>query len=388
MDLYIYNRQVTNKRISDMLFTLQPVKGEGFIDRQELLEEMFSELSDTKSTTGYALYGKRRIGKTSILKEVQRRLESEHKIVAVYFSVWDLIEFSVVELCQRLSMEIIDAYRPYLGLRYKAKELIQTPLTMLRKLLDSSEFKIVYSELEFLISLNLRKDIDRNLLMIDEFPSISELKSDNGKIGDAIIKKIRTMFEDWERTTLCISGSIRSTLKLAIWSSASPFYRQLIIKEVKPFEREHTEELLSRDFEITEEGIDEIHNFSAGIPFYIQFIGKMLERRKRATLEDIKEIEEEFLREEGDILFKEEFENLSSKERLVAINIAKGRHAPKEIANAVGDRISNVNRFLKYLEEKGYVLKREKGYYMMEDPVFERWLKETFLLNGFAVPLL
>nr|AAU84300.1 conserved hypothetical protein [uncultured archaeon GZfos9D1]QNO42919.1 hypothetical protein FPLJOMBM_00010 [Methanosarcinales archaeon ANME-2c ERB4] len=383
-----------------MHFTLQPVKGEGFIDRQELLDEMVSELSDTKSTTGYALYGKRRIGKTSILKEVQRRLESEHKIVAVYFSVWDLIEFSVVELCQRLSMEIIDAYRPYLGLRYKAKELVQTPLTMLRKLLDRSEFKVVYSELEFLISLNLRKGIDKNLLvehtfglseklamstdtkcvlMIDEFPSISELKSDNGKIGDAIIKKIRTMFEDWERTTLCISGSIRSTMKLAILSSASPFYRQLIIKEVKPFEREHTEELLSRDFEITEEGIDEIHNFSAGIPFYIQFIGKMLERRKKATLEDIKEIEEEFLREEGDILFKEEFENLSSKERLVAINIAKGRHAPKEIANAVGDRISNVNRFLTYLEEKGYVLKKEKGYYMMEDPVFERWLKKTFL---------
>ncbi|NQE05068.1 hypothetical protein C5S32_04285 [ANME-1 cluster archaeon GoMg1] len=188
-----------------MHFTLQPVKGVGFIDRQELLDGVVSELSDTKSTTWYALYGKRRIGKTSILKEVQRRLESKHKIAAVYFSVWDLIEFSVVEFCQRLSMEIIDAYRPYLGLRYKAKELVQTPLTMLRKLLDSSEFKVVYSELEFLVSLNLREGIDRNLLMIDEFPSISELKSNNSKIGDAIIKKVRTMFEDWERTTLFYS---------------------------------------------------------------------------------------------------------------------------------------------------------------------------------------
>lgn len=102
----------------------------------------------------------------------------------------------------------------------------------------------------------------------------------------------------------------------------------------------------------------------------------MLERRKRATLEGIKEIEEEFLREEGDILFKEESENLSSKERLIAINIAKGCHTPKEIADAARDKISNVNRFLKYLEEKGYVLKREKGYYVMEDPVFERWLKD------------
>ena len=377
-----------------MYFTLRPVKGERFINRQELLDEMISELRDIESTTGYALYGKRRIGKTSVLKEVQRRLESEHKIVTVYFSVWDLIEFSVVEFCQRLSMEIIDAYRPYIGLKYKAKELFQTPLTMLRKLLDSSEFKIVYNELEFLISK--KRDIDKNLLvenalylpeklakstgtkcilMIDEFPSISELKSDSNKIGETIIKKMRTIFENWERTTLCISGSIRSTMKLSVLSSISPFYRQLIIKEVKPFEREYTKELLSGDIEITEEGVDEIHNFSTGIPFYIQFIGKMLERRKGASVELIKALEAEFLREEGDILFKEEFDTLSSKERLIAINIAKGCHTPKAIASAVGDNISNVNQFLTYLEQKGYVLKREKGYYILEDPVFARWLE-------------
>ena len=367
---------------------------ERFINRQELLDEMISELRDVESTTGYALYGKRRIGKTSVLKEVQRRLESEHKIVTVYFSVWDLIEFSVVEFCQRLSMEIIDAYRPYLGLKYKAKELFQTPLTMLRKLLDSSELKIIYNELEFLISK--KRDIDKNLLvenalylpeklakstdtkcilLIDEFPSISELKSDNNKIGETIIKKMRTIFENWERTTLCISGSIRSTMKLSVLSSISPFYRQLIIKEVKPFEREYTKELLSGDIEITEEGVDEIHNFSTGIPFYIQFIGKMLERRKGASVELIKALEAEFLLEEGDILFKEEFDTLSSKERLIAINIAKGCHTPKAIASAVGDNISNVNQFLTYLEQKGYVLKREKGHYMLEDPVFARWLE-------------
>ncbi len=379
-----------------MQFTLKPVKGEGFIDRQELLEEMFSELTDINSTTGYAVYGKRRIGKTSILKEVQRRLHEEHKIVSVYFSVWDLIEFSLVEFCQKLDMEIIDAYRPLLGLRYRARELIQTPFAVLRKILDRSELKIVYDELEFLISL--KEDMDKNLLventfslpeklakntdtkcvlMIDEFPSISELRSNNSKVGEAVIRKIRSIFENWERTTLCISGSIRSTMNLAVLSSTSPFYRQLIIKEVKPFEREYTKELLSSSIlDIPEEGIAEIHKFSTGIPFYIQFIGKMLERRGEVTVEGIKEIEEEFLREEGDILFKEEFENLSSKERLIVINIAKGCHTPKEITNSVGDKVSNVNRFLKYLEEKGYVLKKEKGYYVIEDPVFERWLRD------------
>ncbi|ATZ61535.2 MAG: ATP-binding protein [Methanosarcinales archaeon Met12] len=381
-----------------MRFTLQPVKGEKFINRAELLEEMVAELKDKRSTVGYALYGKRRIGKTSILKEIQRRLEKEDEIIVIYFSVWDLIESTLAEFCQRLSMEVIDAYRPHIGLKYRAKELIQTPLTMLRKILDGSEFKVVYNEIEFLlsrkrdvadgalvehafsISEKLAENTDTKcILLIDEFPSIIDLKSNNIKIGEAIIRKIRTIFEDWERTSLCISGSIRSTMNLAVLSSSSPFYRQLIVKEIKPLEREHVGELLSQNLEIPYEGIEEIYNFSAGIPFYVQFMGKMLEREEKISLDSIKKIEHEFLMEEGNILFKEEFGTLGPKERLIVINIANGCHAPKELANATGDKISNVSRFLTYLREKGYISKAETGYYVLEDPVFERWLKEVVL---------
>ncbi|MFQ6072059.1 MAG: ATP-binding protein [Methanosarcinales archaeon] len=365
------------------------------VNRTELLEEMVVELKDKKSTVGYALYGKKRIGKTSILKEVQRRLEKEDGIVVVYFSVWDLIEFTVTEFCQSLSMEIIDAYRPRICLKYKAKELIQTPLTMLRKILDKSEFKIVYNEIEFILSLkrggddgmhiehafNISEKLAKNtdtkcILLIDEFPSIVDLKSNNTKIGEAILRKIRTIFEDWRRTTISISGSIRSTMDLAVLSSSSPFYRQLIVKEIKPLKREHVGELLLQNLKISEEGIEEIYNFSAGVPFYVHFLCRMLERVEKITLDSIKKIENEFLMEEGNILFKEEFDILSPKERLIVINIANGCHTPKELANALGDKVSNVNRFLLYLKEKGYVSKKEKGYYVLEDSVFERWLKE------------
>ena len=56
-----------------MKFTLQPVKGEEFINRTELLEEMVAELKDKRSITGYALYGKRRIGKTSNMHSISLR---------------------------------------------------------------------------------------------------------------------------------------------------------------------------------------------------------------------------------------------------------------------------------------------------------------------------
>ena len=376
-----------------MRFTLQPVKGTGFINRAELLEEMVAELEETESTIGYALYGKRRIGKTSVLKEVQKRLENEDRIVTVYLSVWDLIEGRVDEFCQKLSMDIIDAYRPHTGLKYKTKELVRTPLAVLRKFLDKAEFRIVYDEIEFF--LTLEKNIDRNLLvehafnlaekfaeetdtkcilLLDEFPSIIELKSDNVMVGEQILRKIRTLFEGWGRTTLCISGSIRSTMNLTVLSSTSPFYRQLVMKEIGPLKKESVKELLLRNLEITDAGIEHIYEFSAGIPFYVQFIGKMIEKKGMVTIEDIKEIEGEFLREEGDLLFKGEFNDLSSKERLVILYIAKGCHTPKEIATIVKDKVSNVSRFLAYLEDKGYISKKERGYYVLEDPVFGMWL--------------
>ena len=377
-----------------MRFTLQPVKGTGFINRAELLEEMVAELEETESTIGYALYGKRRIGKTSVLKEVQKRLENEDRIVTVYLSVWDLIEGRVDEFCQKLSMDIIDAYRPHTGLKYKTKELVRTPLAVLRKFLDNAELRIVYDEIEFF--LTLEKDIDRNLLvehafnlaekfaeetdtkcilLLDEFPSIIELKSDGAMVGEQILRKIRTLFEGWERTTLCISGSIRSAMNLTVLSSTSPFYRQLVMKEIGPLKKESVKELLLRNLEITDAGIERVYEFSAGIPFYVQFIGKMIEKNGTATIEDIKEIEDEFLREEGDLLFKGEFNDLSSKERLIALCIAKGRHTPKEIATIVKGKVSNVSRFLAYLEAKGYISRKEKGYYVLEDPVFGMWLE-------------
>ena len=38
--------------------------------------------------------------------------------------------------------------------------------------------------------------------------------------------------------------------------------------------------------------------------------------------------------------------------------------------------MSNVNRFLTYPGENEYISKKETGYYVLDDPVFERWVKE------------
>ena len=67
-----------------MAFTLQPAVKDDFIDREDILADMLTTLEDESTRIGFALVGPRRIGKTSILKEVVRRLEGEKGHLSIY----------------------------------------------------------------------------------------------------------------------------------------------------------------------------------------------------------------------------------------------------------------------------------------------------------------
>jgi len=388
-------------------FTLQPAYGRFFIDRESLIEEMVAELGDPNSTFGFAIYGRRRVGKTSILREVARRLESNSKVVVVYISVWDLVESSLESFCKSLAEEMIKAYTPLLGIKFKVVEFLKIPWRILKEI---KELKVVYDEIEFLIHLK-EEDIDFNelvetvfnmgeklaretktkcVLMIDEFPSVVELKLNGSKVGEGIVRKIRSLFERWEKTALCISGSIRSTMKLVVLSSASPFYRQLIVREIKPLNEEDVMKYLRKNLNITERAAREVYRFSGGIPFYIQFLGRMLERKGGDVIdiEDVEEVEEGFIREEGNLIFLEEFSKLSDKERLVLKAMVSGRRTASGISKFLKDRVSNVGTFLRYLEDKGVVEKKEKGKYYIPDPVFEEWLARRLGGKSFTEEIL
>lgn len=372
------------------MFPLEPATGDSFVGREKLLEEMLIDLRDTTSWIGYAIYGTRRIGKTSVFKELERELKGEEKIVVIYLSLWNFVEPSLEEFCNGLAKSVINAYRPYLGLKFKASEILKTPLSVLRKI---SELSFVYEDLELLISFKgenidelvervfslpekLAKKTDTKcVLLLDEFPSIIDLKIHGKRVGEGIVRKIRTLYEEWRKTTLCISGSIRSTMDLVVLSSASPFYRQLIVRRIPPLEEKDVLDFLQKNLNIEKKAAREVYRFSGGIPFYIQFMGRMLSRKREPVrLDNVLECEKEFLKHEGNILFTEEFDNLSGKERLVLKSLASGKCTSSSIAKDLKEKVSNVGQFINYLENKDIVQKKKRGRYYIVDPVYEEWL--------------
>ena len=129
---------------------------------------------------------------------------------------------------------------------------------------------------------------------------------------------------------------------------------------------------------ISEDGIESIYEHTAGIPFYVQFLGrKLIGIGGKINGDIVERIMDEFLMEEGNAIFTEEFLTLSPKEKKIVVSIAAGNHTPSEISKNVEGTVNTTSRFLIYLLEKGFIGK-EESVYMLSDPVFEKWVHRKY----------
>lgn len=387
-----------------MAFTLQPAVKDDFIDREEILADMLSTLEDESTRMGFALVGPRRIGKTSILKEVVRRLEGKKGIVPIYFSLWDLVENTLPELCSRITLSIVEGFKPHLSLKLKMKKLLKVPALKFFEVLRSLDMKIsLFDEIEIALRMGKSGEIDPNtliekvflfgekiakengvrlILALDEFPSIMDVKNKT-KLGEGIVKKIRTIYEGLENTVLCISGSIRKTMEITALSPSSAFYRQFVIRNIEPFDLKATTEILENniDAKISAEAISRFYELTEGIPFYLQFLGRELGRFSAASVgpPEIENSFDQFLLQEGDILFAEQIKSFSDKEKMILSRMAcYGLKTPAQIQKSSGEPSNVVSRYMEYFLSKGVLQREKKGIYQFTDPVFEVWLKRRF----------
>lgn len=391
-----------------MAFTIRPASNEAFINREEEINDIVATLKNPGVNMGFALYGPRRMGKTSILLKAVSELEKEPKTVVVYFSVWDLVEQDLTSFAKEFTSVVLESSQKHLPLKFKAKELLQLSYSLLRRQISQLKLSVDVADdisLMFALDRERKKDVNtiidelfhlperlgkeigvKTHLFIDEFPDVINLKHQGKKIGQGILKKIRTIYEDYVHTTLNVSGSIKRTMSLAMFSSASPFYRQFIAKKIGPLSKRHIEELFKRNLEnreLTNDGLDKIYQLTRGIPYYAQFLGKKFYERSSPIIET-QEIDDallEFLEEEGSLVFKDEMGGLSDKEKRIAIQIAiDDLETSNQIRDSLSKEVSNISQYLINLFDKGILEEEEeeKGKYKFVDPVFKLWLKNRY----------
>lgn len=385
-----------------MRFTLTAVSGDAFVDRKGIVEEMCFELGRRESKTGFALTGIRRVGKSSILREVGRRLLKKG-VPTIYLSLWEITPFTLDQFIQTFVDKAFAEFQPYLPWKLRLTRYLQITKKGFADMLSnlkvsakiSEHLEVTFSYLKgeeedpgsaIHHSFNLPETLaiecgKKCVVMLDEFPSIMDLSygKRNRKIGDSIVKALRSDYENFQNTALVISGSIRKTLR-AVLGPTGALWKQLLRREIQPFTEEETTEFLQKYIPSRGDIIKKakaLWQVTGGIPYNLQLVCRKLALDTKRSIEDqdIVRAVQDVLREEGRLHFREYADDLIPSEIKVLMHLASGAKSPSQISGAALMELSAVTGLLKSLMDKGYVRRVDRGTYKIIDPLFQEWLR-------------
>jgi branched-chain amino acid transport system substrate-binding protein len=133
--------------------TGQPVYGNNFIDRKDILDKIVSFLNNKKQFV-FLLFGQRRIGKTSLLRHSEKQIKKDKNFRTIYLNLQDLSDLKhdnvIYEIIQQLSND--------LGVDFSSQEL------NINNFFDDFIFALNNSEKPLIV-------------LIDEFDSVSKIQN-------------------------------------------------------------------------------------------------------------------------------------------------------------------------------------------------------------------
>jgi AAA+ ATPase superfamily predicted ATPase len=383
-------------------FSLTPVRGVDLIDREKELDQLVSELSKPNSRIGFSITGIRRVGKTSILYETKKRLEQKG-IIVIYVSVWKTLPDTLDSFMTYLFDETIHAFERKLSLKMKMTELAKMGTETLLSFLKHLKLSVEADDIVYTVSYVKGEEKDlakatlhtfslidklalktktKAVLIIDEFPSMTELKIGKKMVGSPIVKTIRTINEDYKKTALVISGSFIHTMQAVALSPNAPLYKQLINLEIKPLQKEAIADFIKKYLkkQPDQKTLEALFETTNGIPYNLQILGRELDYLQIKNLEvgTIQKATQSLIAREGDLHFKEYLHLMQSTEVKVAkIMAVFGVNGPKEIADQANMQLNEVTSLLGSLMDKGIVERVDRGQYAFTDSMFKVWLGQT-----------
>jgi AAA+ ATPase superfamily predicted ATPase len=395
-----------------MFRTSVPATDRAFFDRRVELARLDELLPRVRagSPEWLAIIGPRKVGKTSLLFEWERRL-ADPQLACVVVDVMEVAP-PTREILRTLALRVVDRV---FGHEAGADlvELAATPASYRSALQASMRFTALAPALRAeVLELPERRLDDRDLracldlpeqvakavgvrivLAIDEFQELAALAGGRPKLDP-----FATMRSAWQRhrhVTYVISGSARTMLTELVTSERSPFFHHFSLLELGPLAREDAIALLVEsapphrkiDAGLAGRAVDAV----GGHPFYLQLLGESLVAIPPPADDDA-------LKEAlGNLLFTRTgrlalyFENeynravgRASSLAAVLTALSRGPRRPSEIATAIGAASGAVTT---YLDRLGDVIARDASErWHIADPVFELWLRWRSP-GGAAVPM-
>lgn len=369
------------------------------------MEKLLNEIRMIRSggAVNLAVLGQRRIGKTSLIKNLINELEGDEDIIPVF------IDCMSMPSLRRLSTYIAESAKDnYIGksadaeylsginryLKKNISEILSRIPEIDLSLASYISFRVSLQEtgtdeetifrnsLDYLEKLGRKKDV-YFILFLDEFSEIAL------RWGDGFVKILRTLVQQQTRIMYVFSSSAVTYMNDLVYNSTSPFYNQLKPIPIGPLPEEDTKKFIFErvklvNHSIGEEALEKWLDLTNGLPDYVQRLGDALLEisTEEINIEDIDHAYEEIfvtLDPVFNLLFTKLTENSSVYSDIV-VSVAK-YDRPSRIAKDAGIPINSLYYYLPYLINLGIIEKVEKGKYELSDPLFRQWVINKFRLK-------
>jgi AAA+ ATPase superfamily predicted ATPase/Holliday junction resolvase len=378
-----------------MFQTNHPVAGRGFHDRTAEMERLAAFVAELRagSNRWLAIIGPRKVGKTSMILELSRRISD------VDFVIVDTQEVSPLSLQlfrtyalrvadQVLGREldnslevlaatgeafdaVLDASATFTALPARIKTTIRA--------LARAEMTDELARLCLDLPERLAEALDRHIVIaIDEFQELAGLTR-----GADVLPIIRSTWQQHRRVGYVVSGSGRTLLEDMVTRQHSPFFQHFTLMYVEPFARDDAIALLTaeggRERPIPLPLAARAVSALGGHPFYLQLLGEALTAREPpyddAALKDA--LQEVLFSRTGRLAMYLQlgFDRAVGRSTYLAAvldALSTGALRMTDIAARIRVSTGDTSR---YVERLGDVIrKREDGTYELDDPVFGLWL--------------
>ncbi len=383
-----------------------------FYDRESELTTLLTliEAFQEGKPNNVALVGIRKVGKTQILFELERRLEKVKELVSTYVYVepgafshlgdswlFALLSKTAIALEVLTIDELLQI--PESGrMRLLASKLIGEFPELSERFFDLAgqekrdAFETLSTCFEFVEHFAQKKGL-RYVCMFDEFQNLRTFGE------SALEDRIRSFLMRQQGYMFITAGSIISTLTDMFENAQSPLFGHFRLETVGPFSYEDSRGfILSRlqgRSNLSELMVNYLIHLTRGYPYYLDVLVeeillkyKGLRNISRNAFIDV--LLSQIFSVNGQIynylkyLIEASFTQRGYKSYVdILAAIAQGSKSVTEIANAVREPKENVNTYLRRLMEMSF-LARQNSRYLILDPLLELWLREVFLTEELA----
>lgn len=238
----------------DNLFGNNPVSGKNFYGRQKYVNQLVSLLTKGNS---FLLLGLRRIGKSSVIQEIKRRIIEEDEIEVVYLNcqTYRGIEDFYKELFLSLPRDLRGRLSQYLN---KTKRIPKKIIDVISDHVEEvkiagSGIKLRNDILDYAdpirieISKFFAKEKKRIVIFIDELPLMFETISKSKKENLVLeIESVLITLRDWRNSkiSMAVCGSINLHQQLEELGISRKLLAGLVSQKLPAFTKEEAEGLL------------------------------------------------------------------------------------------------------------------------------------------------